>query len=94
MANKADEHQLRHLEFVQEAILHALLYFSKLYNVAKDTSGPLKPGVQTVEATIKSVLEPVYKKFHDVPIKVIKYIDDKVDESMTSLKDIVPPAVT
>ncbi|CAM8911596.1 unnamed protein product [Rhodiola kirilowii] len=90
---KADEQQLKYLEFVQVATLHALIYFSKLYNVAKDKSGPLKPGVQTVEGTIKSVVGPVYEKFHDVPNKVIKYIDGKVDESMTSLNHRVPPMV-
>nr|ALX18624.1 rubber elongation factor [Sedum alfredii] len=90
---KGDEQQLKYLEFVQVATLHALLYFSKLYHVAKDKSGPLKPGVQTVEGTIKSVVGPVYEKFHDVPNKVIKYIDDKVDESVTSLNHHVPPVV-
>ncbi|CAM8983968.1 unnamed protein product [Rhodiola kirilowii] len=89
-----EEQQLKHLEFVQEAVPRALLYFSKLYNVAKEKSGPLKPGVQTVEGTINSIVEPVYQKFQDIPVKVIKYIDDKVDESMTSLKDVVFPAVT
>ncbi|KAL9666256.1 hypothetical protein QQ045_000582 [Rhodiola kirilowii] len=86
----AEEQQPKHLEFVQEAIPRALLYFSKLYNVAKDKSGPLKP----VEGTIKSVVEPVYQIFQDISVKVIKYIIDKVDESMTSLKEVVFPAVT
>uniref|UniRef100_A0A7N1A0E2 Rubber elongation factor n=1 Tax=Kalanchoe fedtschenkoi TaxID=63787 RepID=A0A7N1A0E2_KALFE len=90
---EANEQQLKYLEFVQVATLHALLYFSKLYNVAKDKSGPLKPGVQTVEGTIKTVVGPVYEKFHDVPIKVIKYIDGKVDESVTNLNQRCPPVV-
>uniref|UniRef100_A0A7N0TFH4 Rubber elongation factor n=1 Tax=Kalanchoe fedtschenkoi TaxID=63787 RepID=A0A7N0TFH4_KALFE len=90
---EVNEQQLKYLEFVQVATLHALLYFSKLYNVAKDKSGPLKPGVQSVEGTIKSVVGPVYEKFHDVPIKVIKYIDGKVDESVTNLNHRVHPVV-
>jgi len=41
-------------------------------------SGPLKPGVETVEGTVRSVVGPVYDKFHDVPIEVLKFVDRKV----------------
>lgn len=38
----------------------------------------MKPGVETVEGTVKSVVGPVYDKFHDVPIELLKFVDRKV----------------
>ncbi|CAI0551374.1 unnamed protein product, partial [Linum tenue] len=49
-----------------------------LYVYAKDKAGPLKPGVETVEGTVKTVVGPVYDKFQDVPIEVLKFVDRKV----------------
>lgn len=60
------------------AAIHAVVYFSNLYGYAKDKSGPLKPGVETVEGTVKNVVGPVYDKFHDVPIELLKFVDRKV----------------
>ncbi|KAH7574681.1 hypothetical protein ACOSQ2_009202 [Xanthoceras sorbifolium] len=88
-----EEERLKHLEFVQVATLHALLCFSNLYGYAKERSGPLKTGVDTMEGTVKSVVGPVYNKFHDVPIELLKYVDRKVDESVTKLDRNVPPVL-
>lgn len=66
------------MEFVQVASIHAVLCFWKLYSYAKDKSGPLKPGVETVEGTVKTVVGPVYHKVHDVPIEFLKFVDRKV----------------
>lgn len=66
------------MEFVQVAALHALVYASKLYGYAKDNSGPLKPGVETVEGTVKTVVGPVYDKYHEVPVGLLKFVDSKV----------------
>ncbi|GAV75945.1 REF domain-containing protein [Cephalotus follicularis] len=88
-----EEQRLKYLEFVQVATLHLVLCLSKLYAIAKDKSGPLKPGVETVEGTVKSVVGPVYDKFHDVPIDVLKFVDRKVDESVTELDRKVPPSL-
>lgn len=52
--------------------------FSSLYDYAKENSGPLKPGVQTVEGTVKTVIGPVYEKFRDVPFDLLKFVDRKV----------------
>jgi hypothetical protein len=60
------------------ATIHALMCLSNVYDYAKDKSGPLKPGVETVEGTVRSVVGPVYDKFHDVPIEVLKFVDRKV----------------
>ncbi|OAY44043.1 REF/SRPP-like protein At3g05500 [Manihot esculenta] len=88
-----EEENLKYLEFVQVAAIHAVVTFTNLYLYAKDKSGPLKPGVETVEGTVKSVVGPVYDKFHDVPNEVLKFVDRKVDESVTSLDRRVPPVV-
>ncbi|EEF49879.1 REF/SRPP-like protein At3g05500 [Ricinus communis] len=90
---KENEERLKYLEFVQVAALHAVMTFANLYVYAKDKAGPLKPGVETVEGTVKSVVGPVYDKFHDVPIEVLKFVDRKVDESVTKLDRRVPPVV-
>ncbi|WCJ43108.1 Rubber elongation factor protein (REF) [Euphorbia peplus] len=88
-----EEQRLKYLEFVQVAAVYAVMSFSNLYLYAKDKSGPLKPGVETVEGTVKSVVGPVYDKYHDVPIEVLKFVDRKVDESVTKLDNRVPPVV-
>ncbi|KDP23479.1 hypothetical protein JCGZ_23312 [Jatropha curcas] len=88
-----EDERLKYLEFVQVAAIHALLAFTNLYLYAKDKSGPLKPGVETVEGTVKSVVGPVYDKFHDVPFEILKFVDRKVDESVTTLDRRVPPVV-
>ncbi|PON52084.1 Rubber elongation factor [Trema orientale] len=91
--DKDEEQRLKYLEFVQVAALHAVVCFSNLYGYAKDKSGPLKPGVETVEGTVKNVVGPVYNKFHDVPIELLKFVDRKVDASVTELDRRVPPTI-
>jgi hypothetical protein len=81
---------LKHLEFVQVAAIYIIVCFSSLYEFAKENSGPLKPGVQTVEGTVKTVIGPVYEKFHDVPIELLKFVDRKVDDSLSELNSHVP----
>ena len=73
-----EERRLKYLQFVQVAAVHAVLTFTNLYIYAKDKAGPLKPGVETVEGTVKSVVGPVYDKFREVPIEVLKFVDRKV----------------
>ncbi|OVA14856.1 Rubber elongation factor [Macleaya cordata] len=90
---QSDEERLKYLEFVQVATLHAVVYLSKIYNLAKENSGPLKPGVESVEGTVKTVVSPVYEKFQDVPYELLKFVDHKVDKSMSELEQHVPPLV-
>lgn len=70
--------KLKYLEFVQVAAIYAVVCFSSLYEYAKDNAGPLKPGVQTVEGTVKAVVGPVYEKFQDLPFQLLKFVDRKV----------------
>ncbi|GMI65379.1 small rubber particle protein3, LD-associated protein 3 [Hibiscus trionum] len=93
MAKDEQEQRLKYLEFVQVAAVHTALCFVNLYLYAKERSGPLKPGVETVEETVKSVVRPVYDKYHDVPVELLKFVDTKVGESVTKLDRRVPPVI-
>ncbi|KAI4369390.1 hypothetical protein MLD38_017832 [Melastoma candidum] len=88
-----EEQQLKYLEFVQVAAVHAAMCFLNLYGFAKERSGPLKTGVETVEGTVKTVVGPVYDKYHDVPSEVLKFVDRKIEESVTELDKRVPPVI-
>ncbi|XP_047334068.1 stress-related protein-like [Impatiens glandulifera] len=81
---------LKYLDFVQDGALYAISVFSSLYEFAKANSGQLKPGVETVEGTVKAVVSPVLYKFHDVPSDLLKFVDLKVDESIRELEGHVP----
>ncbi|CAN0897152.1 REF/SRPP-like protein At3g05500 [Linum grandiflorum] len=61
--------------------------------LAKDKAGPLKPRVETMEGTVKNVVGPVYDKYQDLPIGVLKFVDRKVDESVTTMDSHVPTVV-
>ena len=80
-----DDKSLKYLEFVQVAAIYITICFSTLYEYAKENSGPLKPGVQTVEGTVKAVVGPVYERFHDVPFELLKFVDRKVTKMFQSL---------
>ncbi|XP_074311596.1 stress-related protein isoform X2 [Silene latifolia] len=88
-----EEHKLKYLEFVHTVAVHSILCFLNLYGYAKDKSGPLKPGVESVEGAVKNIWTPVYHRFHYVPLELLKFVDRKVDESVTKLEPHVPPVV-
>ncbi|XP_031280537.1 stress-related protein isoform X1 [Pistacia vera] len=88
-----NEKRLKYLDFLLVAAIYIIVCFSTLYEYAKDNSGPLKPGVETVEANVKTVIGPVYEKFHDIPFELLKFVDHKVDESLKELERHVPSLV-
>ncbi|XWS31705.1 hypothetical protein CRYUN_Cryun23aG0099100 [Craigia yunnanensis] len=88
--NEENDKKLKYLDFVQVAAIYAVVCLSSIYEYAKENSGPLKLGVQTVEGT---VIGPVYDKFHDVPFELLKFVDRKVDESLSELDRHVPSLV-
>ena len=90
---ESEEQSLKYLEFVQVATLHALMFAARLYSYAKENSGPLKPSVDTVEGTVKTVVGPVYNKYQGVPVDVLKFVDRKVDESVTVVQSRVSPTL-
>lgn len=73
---------MKYLDFVQVAAIYVIVCFSSLYEYAKENSGPLKPGVQTVEGTVKTVIGPVYEKFYDVPFELLMFVDRKVRRTL------------
>jgi hypothetical protein len=73
-----DEKSLKYLNFVQVAAIYIVVCFSTLYEYAKESSGPLKSGVEAVEGTVKTVIGPVYERFNDVPFELLKFVDRKV----------------
>ncbi|XP_024964460.1 REF/SRPP-like protein At3g05500 isoform X2 [Cynara cardunculus var. scolymus] len=88
---ESEQERLKYLEFVQVAVLHTVVYASRVYGYAKDNSGPLKPSVETLEGTLKTVVGPAYDKLHDVPVEVLKFVDQKVEESVSKLDNRVQP---
>ncbi|THU57167.1 hypothetical protein C4D60_Mb03t00660 [Musa balbisiana] len=88
-----EQERLRYLEFVHAAAIHAVLCAARLYVYAKESAGPLRPGVQTVEGTVKTVVGPVYDKFHGVPFELLKFVDRKVEVTVQELDRRVPSVV-
>ncbi|MED6187500.1 hypothetical protein PIB30_077028 [Stylosanthes scabra] len=89
----ADQQELKYLEFVQFATLQAMMRAAIFYSYAKERSGPLKSGVETVEEAVKTVVAPVYDKFHLVPAEFLRYVDRKVEESVAEIDRHVPTNV-
>lgn len=79
--------QLKYLDFVHLAAVWAVVCLSRLYGCAKESSGPLRPGVETVEGTVRAVIGPVFGRFHGLPYQLLKFVDSKVsrDACTTSL---------
>ncbi|KAK1277747.1 Stress-related protein [Acorus gramineus] len=88
-----EETKLKYLDFVHVAAMQTVIYLYSVYSYAKENSGPLKPGVQTVEGTVKTVVGPVYERLHDVPYGLLRFADRKVDESVSGIERRVPEAV-
>lgn len=72
------DRELKHLEFVRMIAIKAVVCLSILYEYAKQSSGPLKSTVGTVERAVTTVVGPVYEKFKDVPGDVLVFLDNKV----------------
>ncbi|KAG6558132.1 hypothetical protein Mapa_000313 [Marchantia paleacea] len=84
---------LKYLGFVQVAVIRVIAYVTTLYESAKDSSGPLKPGVDSVEGTVKTVVGPVYQKIEGKPLELLRFVDGKVDDIFHLLDDVLPELV-
>lgn len=73
--------------------MQAAAYLATLYSYAKESSGPLKPGVDNVEGTVKTVVGPVYQKVEGKPYMLLQYFDSKVDETLNYVDGVVPKYV-
>lgn len=63
--------------------MQAVVCLAMLYQFAKMSSGPLKPGVYLAEGTVKVVIGPVCERFRDVPFEFLKFLDRKVCISLS-----------
>ncbi|KAK9949948.1 hypothetical protein M0R45_005456 [Rubus argutus] len=82
MVEEVEEQQrLKYLQFVQVAAV----CFSKAYGYAKENSGPLRTRVESAEGAVKTVVGPVYDKYHALPADLLAFVDGKVDESVAKL---------
>ncbi|KAK1663579.1 hypothetical protein QYE76_051738 [Lolium multiflorum] len=70
-----EEARLRYLEFVQQAAAQAVVLAAAAYAYAKQDAGPLRPGVDHVEGTVKAVVGPIYDRYHAVPLDLLKFLD-------------------
>ncbi|CAA7044219.1 unnamed protein product [Microthlaspi erraticum] len=93
MVEENDEPKLKHLDFVQTAAIYLAVCFSTVYEFAKDNAGPLKLGVENIEDSVRVVLSPLYDKFHDVPFKLLLFVDRKVDDVFYDVETYVPSLV-
>ncbi|KAL7172158.1 hypothetical protein ACSBR2_031785 [Camellia fascicularis] len=73
-----DEKRLKYLDFVQVVAIYVI-----------ENSGSLKSGVQTVDGTVKTVIGPVYEKFHDIPFELLKLIDRKTLSAAHKAPEVV-----
>ncbi|CAL9237321.1 unnamed protein product [Arabidopsis halleri] len=88
-----DEMNLKHLQFIKVAAAYFAVCFSTLYELAKDNAGPLQLGVENIEDSVRTVLAPLYDKFHDVPFKLLLFVDRKVDDVFFDVETYVPSLV-
>ncbi|XP_006840520.2 stress-related protein isoform X2 [Amborella trichopoda] len=91
--SETEEKKLKYLDFFRCATAFTVACVSRVYDYAKENSGPLKPGVQTVEGSVKTVLGPVYQKLHHLPSDLLFFADGKVDDTVSKLDSYVPPLV-
>ncbi|KAL0916361.1 hypothetical protein M5K25_013865 [Dendrobium thyrsiflorum] len=90
---KGEVEKLQYLEIVHLAAIRAVLCVTNLYLYAKENSGPLRNGVESVEGTVKTVVGPVYDRYHAFPFEFLKLADHKVGASVQELERHVPEGV-
>ncbi|GBG83101.1 hypothetical protein CBR_g36719 [Chara braunii] len=93
ISSTVNEQDLKYLGFFRIALIRAVSYIYALYEHAKESSGALKPRVDSVEGTVKTVVGPVYNKLEDKPAKLLKFVDRKVDDVFHVLPEYVPSYV-
>ena len=57
----------------------ATKYVAGIYEFAKHSSGPLKPGVQCIESTVRTVVGPLYQTIEGKPYEILLFVDRKVN---------------
>lgn len=88
-----EQPDLKYLGFFEVVVDKATKYIASIYEFAKDSSGPLKPGVDGVESTVRTVVGPVYQIIEGKPHEILLFVDQKVDGAVGALEGMVPHAV-
>eukprot|EP00271_Cylindrocystis_brebissonii_P007059 TRINITY_DN20192_c0_g2_i1.p1 TRINITY_DN20192_c0_g2~~TRINITY_DN20192_c0_g2_i1.p1 ORF type:complete len:213 (+),score=40.00 TRINITY_DN20192_c0_g2_i1:136-774(+) len=84
---------LKYLGFFRLAVLQTIVYISQFYVWAKNSSGPLKPGVDSVEGMVQTVVEPLYAKWKGKPDELLKFADEKVAVGLAVAERSIPTSV-
>lgn len=90
---QSEQSGLKYLGFFEVAVDTATKYIANIYEFAKDSSGPLKPSVHSVESTVRTVIGPVYQKIEGKPYEILLFVDKKVDGAVGTLESVVPQTV-
>lgn len=69
---------LKYLGFFRAAVIEIYLFILQIYASLKDKSGSLKPGIESVESKVQSVLRPVITKVDFLPDEYLKFVDARV----------------
>ncbi|KAL1549784.1 stress-related protein-like [Salvia divinorum] len=85
--------RLKYLDFVVVATLHVMMLIASIYCFAKERSGRLKPTINVVEHSVRTLFAPLYAKSHHLPIQLLNFADRKVDESVQRVKKCVPSSL-
>jgi hypothetical protein len=88
---KEPKKNLKYLGLVHALVFQANAYLLALYIFAKDSSGPLRPGLDNFEGAVKTVVGPVYHKIEGKPFELLQFVDSKVDETLALFNDVVVP---
>lgn len=89
----ADEQKLKYLGFVVVLVLHLFTLVAKLYGLLKENLGPLKPGINAVENTVRKFAGPIWGKYDNAPFECLKFVDRKVDRTVKKMQRRVPKAL-
>eukprot|EP00249_Psilotum_nudum_P003948 c1745_g1_i1 orf=164-610(+) len=84
---------LKYLGFFEIAVDKATKYAASIYEFAKDSSGSLKPSVDSVESSVRTVVGPVYQRIEGKPYEILLFVDKTVDDAVGKIDSCVPNTV-
>eukprot|EP00249_Psilotum_nudum_P010153 c22368_g1_i1 orf=597-1226(-) len=86
---QSEQPSLKYLGFLEIAVDKATKYAANIYEFAKESSGPLKPSVDSVESTVKTVVGPVYQRIEGKPYEILLFVDKTVEGAVGSVPKTV-----
>lgn len=73
---------LKYLAFLRSLVIQYYVFLCQIYNQLKEKSGSLKPGIERVEGTVKTVVGPVLSRVNFEPDAYLELVDSKIDDVM------------